>query len=187
MKLCQSKYCWLIWLAMGAALGGCNDPIEELKEVIKSGRKTIPIAVEMETAFLPDVDHFITFGVGETKDQWRTVAYFGERYTLTMYVDVDVDFADKTVVPVGKTKFIMSDAIRVTVLPDGRAQARFGESWNFTEEDWRKLVDSEFDWTKIGVVLNETPTPDFSTFVQQGRRDQLKIRLTDGRKNSSSD
>jgi hypothetical protein len=79
-------------------------------------------------------DHFIThFGSrGKTTNRWNTEVFFGGRYTLTMQVDVHVDYDKNQIEVVGEPVFYLVEAESIDVFDDGRThghiQAFFGRS-----------------------------------------------------------
>jgi hypothetical protein len=149
---------------------------------IRSGATAVPIAVEMERTF-PATDHFIEyFARGHGPRRWNTQSYFGERYELTMQVDVEINFdALRITGIVGEPKFYLKKADRVEVLPDGRAVVSYrGDQPVFGAGDWAKVYKAGGDFSVIGITIDRTPVKDFDKYVNHLRRSFDPIRLSNG-------
>ena len=83
----------------------------------------LPAAVAIQRQY-PKTDHFIThFGfAGEPTNTWNTESFFGNRYTLTMQVEIAVDHDAETFRPVGPPTFFLLEAKSATI--DGGAKYR---------------------------------------------------------------
>ena len=77
-----------------------------------SAKTRLPVAVEFESLFPGETDHFVTqYGfnryVGDRTNTWNSEAYFAGRYSLTMQVEVVVDYKDNSVMRAGTPKFYL--------------------------------------------------------------------------------
>jgi hypothetical protein len=159
---------------------GCSlDPgMQSYNAVHGAARETIPAALEIEETFGPQVDHFIThYGIRSARNIWNTEAFFGGRYMLTMQVDVRIDYSRRQVVPTDAPTFFLHEVISVDVLSDGQQHTRFGRSWEIGVDDWQVVYSNGGDFSRIGIVLDDTATPGFSQYVRGLRKDRIPILL----------
>lgn len=188
----MGKYIFFVLFLFTLSFLGCSNVTESLniedsgdiflktyEQIHLSAKDKVPIAVEIERQFRNAVlTHMIT-GYGQGKTRWQTVVFFGERYRLTMGVDVVVDYTRKSIVQVGDCSFLLNEVAFVTD-PQGRIGARFGKQWMFSERDWKTLVQNRFDFEKIDIILNEQPVPDFDKFAKAATKACFPIRLLEG-------
>src|SRR3569832_1380884 len=113
----------------------------------------------------PVADHFIThFGFDDAPNMWNTEVFFGGRYTLTMQVDVEIDYDAKRVTKVfGEPKFYLHEAQNVEILPDGRAQVSYAgqHERTFGPNGWTKLYNSKGDLAVIDLRTENEPVKSF--------------------------
>ncbi len=150
---------------------------EQYLAIHRSGAKTIPYAVELEELY-GDADHFIThFGFGRMPLQWNTEVFFGDRYILTMQVDVEVDYAKRRVVPVGKPVFYLTEVDTVSHTEFGNVVESYSNSYTFGLEEWEKVFASKGDFSTIGISINSTPVAGFHEVVRAARRPRIPVSL----------
>jgi hypothetical protein len=175
---------WLgVILLCGCDLAAQNQKYwDDYKATVRSARAVIPIAVQMEELF-PVADHFITeYGFDDKPKTWNTEVFFGSRYTLTMQVDVEIDYqVHKILRMVNEPKFYLHESKKIDILPDGRAETTY-ESDNekrFGPKEWKKIYEKKAGFSAIGVQLNPTPVENFDENVVQWRRDRIPVSLLD--------
>jgi hypothetical protein len=131
----------------------------------------------METLF-GDGDHFIThYGFDSNPKPWNTEVFFAGRYTLTLQVDVTIDY-DRHLVKtnVAPPIFYLHEVAKILRGPKSVEGAEFSGQWVLDESKWEKLVDAKGNWSAIGVDLKtNSPVSGFSDYVQQSRSPRVKI------------
>src|SRR6266481_3389857 len=88
----------ILTIGVLASCGGCKqDTMSDYIQTVKSGLDTLPWPKEMEALF-GEGDHFVThYGFSLGPNKWNTEIFFGGRYTLTLQVDVDIDYKGDTI------------------------------------------------------------------------------------------
>src|SRR5262249_13457368 len=125
--------------------------IEDYVPTCESAATRLPIAVEFEKLFPNETDHFIThYGFnrngGDRTNTWNSEAHFYGRYQLTMQIEVVVDYKSNTVTRAGEPEFFLCEHYQI----DGTdLSSRVREISRFGEPEWRKLVNSNGDFTAI--------------------------------------
>lgn len=148
---------------------------------VRSAKDALPIAMQMEE-FFPVADHFITeYAMFDSKPKtWNTEVFFGGRYTLTMQVDVYIDYKTNRIVNVvGEPKFWLVGTESVKVLPDGRAYHVGGDGGEFGADEWKKVRDAKGDFSVIGIKINREPAENFEEYVRQTRAPRIAVSLVD--------
>lgn len=156
----------ILWAVFyfGVYLGLGNYRVRGHQEFAAGGVSQIEPAREMDRLFA-DCRHFITYG--ETP-LFNSVAYFGDRYVLTMQVPVDIESAS-TGRMIGEPRFYLDEVAAVTVSPSGQTGATFSRNLNFDAEQWRQVFDSGGDFSTIGFHVDMTAVPDFQKYAAAGR------------------
>lgn len=174
----------LFILAGCLSMFGCR-PITTHSDYIQiheSARTALPLAVQIEELF-GDADHFIThFGFDRKPKVWNTEVYFGGRYSLTMQVDVAIDYSANTLKQVGTPTFYLVEYTEVETSPTGGLGASSREPKGgriFSAAKWKKVFKSDGDFSKIGITILKDPVPRFDEFVAAKRRPRRPISLVD--------
>ena len=131
-----------------------------------NGFKQIQPAREMDKLY-SDCRHFITYGPNNVL-LFNSVAYFGDRYELTMQVPVEIPSAGLGRA-IGEPAFYLSEVSLVTVSPSGQVGANFAKSINFGSVKWKQVYDSSGDFSKIGFKLNPTAVLNFKQYTDASR------------------
>lgn len=152
------------------------DPAE-YRATVASAHNTLPSAVEMEKLF-GNVDHFIThYGFDSEPKTWNSEVSFGGRYTLTMQVQVSINYESHTVTPIDEPKFWLLEVDKIQKLPNGNYQASFNRQLEFSLPEWHKLYESKGDLTVLGVLPNATAVRMFDEYVAAGRHPRIPVSL----------
>src|SRR2546422_65055 len=134
--LCGMLWLRLLFVMLGAGtLTSCGgDKMSEYVQTMKSGLTTLPWPKEMEALF-GDGDHFIThYGFSPGPKQWNTEVFFGGRYTLTLQVDVDIDYQKHLVLTnVSPPKFYLFEVGSLVRGPRGVEGADISAQWVLDE------------------------------------------------------
>lgn len=123
-------------------------------------------ARQMESTF-KDCRHFITIGPQDVP-LFNSVAYFGDRYQLTMQVPVQIDSPTAGKI-VGSPQFILLEVGRVDVTPAGNVSAIFSRNFRFTATEWRKVYKNGGDFSTVGFAINPAPVKDFGKYASACR------------------
>lgn len=154
---------------------------------VESAATRLPIAVEFEELFPGQTDHFIThYGFnrygGDRTNTWNSQAHFADRYSLTMQVEVVVDYENNTVTPAGEPKFYVIEYYEIDDKGDGGYSGSTRSAGIFGEDEWRKIYDSGGNFSVIGVNIDQdTPVPNFGPLVKAWRRSRIPVSLLDNK------
>jgi hypothetical protein len=165
MALLSITVLWLIFY-LGIYIGYGNYQVWGHQEFAVNGVSQIKYAKEMNKLF-DDCRHYITYGTVETPN-FTSVAYFGDRYELTMQVPVKIESASLGSV-VGEPMFILNEIDSISVSPTGSVSASFSRNRQFGVDEWREVYDSQGDFSRIGFNINPTPVPNFSDYTAATR------------------
>lgn len=176
----------MLCMCVGCAPDGCiarrSQNWDEYKATVRSARAVLPIAVQMEEVF-PIADHFIThFGFDSGPKMWNTEVFFGGRYTLTMQVDVEIDYKAKTITKVvGEPKFYLHEVQNIQILPDGRASSSYNSrnEKRFGSAEWEKIRQANGELSTLGLTANTEAVQHFDEYVSQWRRDRIRVSLVE--------
>lgn len=141
----------------------------------RSAAAALPIAVEIEEMY-GSCDHFIThYGMNASgTNTWNTEVFFGNRYSLTMQVPVMIDYGANKVKVAGDPIFYMHEYTKI----DPTGGASVGENYEFSGNDWRKVVKANGNYSVLGMTLNPKPVDNFDKLVEATRRPRIPISLT---------
>lgn len=167
--------------------GSMND----YKKTVLSAASVLPEAVQIENLY-GDADHFITHYAKEFSGatrQWNSEAYFGGRYSITMQVNVLVDYKNNRISQVvDSPTFVLIEYYQVDHLQDGRLVAHSRGGKIFTLDEWKKFHASGGDFSALGLKKDSNPTEGFDDYVAAFRKDRIHVCLTSkGRRNESID
>ncbi|MEX0611328.1 MAG: hypothetical protein WD229_04335 [Pirellulales bacterium] len=157
-------FIWAV-LYFGAHLYG-NYKVRGHQEFAVNGVSQIKPAREMDQLFA-DCRHFITYGPNDVP-LFTSVAYFGNRYQLTMQVAVDIQSASSGAT-VGEPQFYLNEVTAVTVSPSGQVGASFSRNLNFGAAKWQQVYVSGGDFSTIGFNVAPTSVPDFRKYADASR------------------
>lgn len=164
------------------ASGGVSFTMEGYKEAVRSGRRQIPETNQIEELF-GNSDHFIGHhGDRSLGNDWSTVAYFYDRYVLTMKVDVKVPYSfDKVETILSEPRFTLNEVEKVTFHSGGDVVgASFGAQHRFSLKDWKKLYEANGDFSVIGIdVKKDRPVKDFGKYVVGKRDDRIQVEFNE--------
>lgn len=150
---------------------------KDYNETVHSATDVLPIAVQMETLFPGQTDHFIThYGIedGLPTKTWNSEAYFGGRYCLTMQIEVFVDSNRNTIRPSGEPTFYLEEitSFRGGVASNDGLHATFGE------EKWQEIVRHDGDFMAAGFNLKKnSPAVGFDEYARAMRLPRIPVSL----------
>jgi len=130
------------------------------------GVSQIAPAMQMDEQFT-DCRHYITYGPNSVS-LFNSVAYFGDRYELTMQVPVDIQ-SESTGTIIGNPQFYLNEVKSVSVSPSGQVGASFSRNLNFGIAKWQQVYDADGDFGIIGFNVNTTSVPDFRKYAAASR------------------
>lgn len=130
----------------------------------KHGIARITPAMEMKELFA-DCRHFVTYGASDVP-LFNSVAYFGDRYELTMQVPVEIRSRSSGKMT-GEPQFLLQEVHSVS--PSGRVITSFSRSVTFGTAEWRKVCESGGDFNAIGFKVDPTAVPNFKRYAAAGR------------------
>jgi len=160
--------------------------IADYKKTVASAKNAIPAAVQIEELY-GDADHFIihygpNFIDKNGANTWNTEVFFGGRYSLTMQVDVVIDYKQHRIVKMlCEPKFKLAETTKVEILTDGRVMAHGGEGKFFSLSEWERLYEKSGDLSAIGFQNKVIEVVNFDRLVTSARRDRVHVSLLDGR------
>jgi hypothetical protein len=159
---------------MGISLCGCAPSINDYKDTVRDGIKTVPHVQEIMKMF-PNAptDNFIgQSGYDKNIGIWNTVVYFYGRYELDYQVNVIVDYK--------KDKISKMDGIPIfrlmEVAPNHPVVGTFTSGHTFYEQDWKKVVAAKGDFSVIGIhLITNSPVVGFDDYVHSWRKDRIQV------------
>ena len=177
-KAVRSGCALLAFLALGTMTScGRDNQMSDYIQTVKSGINSLPWPKEMEALF-GEGDHFIThYGFKPGPKEWTTEVFFGGRYTLSLKVDVDVDYKTQTIkTSVSTPKFYLFEVGSVQRGARGVEGADISNQWILDEAKWKKLVQAKGDWSVLEIpVKTNSPVQDFDEYVRGLRAPVVKI------------
>lgn len=157
-----------IWAVFyfGVYLGYGNYKVRGHQEFAANGVSQIQPASEMNQLYT-DCRHFITYGPNETP-LFNSVAYFDNRYVLTMQVAVRIRSASCGAM-VDIPHFYLDEVASVTVFPSGQVGANVSRNLDFSSAEWEQVYGSGGNFGTIGFNVNTTPVPNFRQYADADR------------------
>ena len=138
-------FIWAV-LYFGVYLGYGNYKVRGHQEFAANGVLQIKPAMEMDQLFA-DCRHFVTYAPNDVA-LFNSVAYFGDRYELTMQVPVDIQSKSLGTM-IGKPLFYLNEVVSVSVSPSAQVGASFSRNLNFGATKWQQVYDSGGDFSTI--------------------------------------
>ena len=154
-------FIWAV-LYFSVYLGYGNYKVRGHQEFAANGVSQIKPAMEMNQLFA-DCGHFITYGPNDVT-LFNSVAYFGDRYELTMQVEVDIQSKSSGTMT-GMPQFYLNEVRSVSVSPSGQVGASFSRNLNFRGAEWQQVYDANGDLSTIGFKVNSTAVPNFKKYA----------------------
>lgn len=150
--------------------------MRKYEEIHLFAKTALPRAVAIEKRF-GEVDHFIThYGTSFAKtNTWNTEAFFGDRYVLTMQVEIRIDYSEKTFEILPDPVFFLNELADV----DRDGSAVNGISERLSSEQFDALLRNDWDFESIGIAINHMPVPNFDIYKAMVRSPRYPISLTD--------
>lgn len=168
------KYILTAVLMLCASSGcGYSGDVPSYRSAIRSGRKIIAPALEMEKQF-PKTEHMLIMygGTGSAQHEWQTVSFFGGRYELTMTVDVLPSDDGKTIENViQEPTFLLNVCGKIS--SDLGCSYQSSREQRFGVDKWNQFRDSGFDLKTMDAQYDGTVVKNFEAFadtVQQSRK-----------------
>jgi len=131
-----------------------------------NGVSQIAPASQMDELF-DDCRHFITYGPNDVP-LFNSVAYFGDRYKLTMQVPVNIESEFLGSIT-GEPKFYLNEISKISISPSGQVGASFSRNLDFGSAEWKQVYNANGDFGKIGFVLDPTAVPNFKKYTDVTR------------------
>ena len=154
----------MIWVVFyfGVYLGYGNYKVRGHQDFAANCVSQIQPAMEMDQLF-EDCRHFITYGANDVP-LFNSVAYFGDRYELTMQVPVDIQ-SESSGTMTRKPQFYLNEVKVVSVSLSGQVGASFSRNLNFGIAEWQSLYEADGDFSTIGFNVDTTSVPDFRKYA----------------------
>jgi len=131
-----------------------------------NGVSQIAPAMQMDELF-NDCRHYITYGPNDLP-LFNSVAYFGDRYELTMQVLVDIK-SESSATVIGEPQFYLNEISAITISPNGQIGASFSRNLDFGSAEWKQVYNANGDFGKIGFAINPTGVPNFRKYTDASR------------------
>lgn len=169
-----------------------NREIETLRvEVLKSGQTGVPVANQIEELF-PVSGHLID-NVEDKPDRprpkWITDAFFGDRYQLTMEVEVAIDRQQRKITRVvSKPTFVLKEIAAVVPRADTgwwRAEPSWRSEHKFGPDEWAKVYEAKGDFSVIGITIDATPVANAADWVRVRKRDRVPLNFRESKRAGS--
>jgi hypothetical protein len=166
---------WLCVFGISFFAGGCSPSMNDYKDTVRDGIKTVPHVQEIKQIF-PNAptDHFITqYGFDKSVPvAWNTVVYFYGRYEMDYQVDVMVDYEHNRVSKMeGIPQFRLME-----VAPNHPVVGIFTSGHTIFEKDWEKVVAAKGDFSVIGInLITNSPVAGFDDYVHGWRKDRVQV------------
>jgi len=150
---------------------------------VRSAALKLPIAVEFEKMFPDQTDHFIThyglnYPTGDRTNTWNSEAHFENRYSLTMQMEVVVDYEKNTVTRAGPPRFYLVEHYRVEQLEGGRSMSHSRGVAEFGEEQWRNIYDANGDFSVVGIAIRKNEVvPNMADYINAVRSPRYPVSL----------
>ncbi len=173
----------LVVCGMGIALCGCSPSINDYKDTVRDGIKTVPHVQEIMKIF-PNAptDHFIgQSGSDKNAGIWNTVVYFGGRYQFGYQVDVIVDYKYNRISKIaGTPQFYLWEVATLTPSnSDGVVEATYNKSNGIPfigEKQWNEIVAAKGDFSVVGIhLITNSPIAGFDDYVHSWRKDRIQV------------
>lgn len=136
------------------------------QEFAANGVSQIAPAHQMEELF-SDCRHYITYGPRDVV-LFNSVAYFGDRYRLTMQVPVDIESKTSGSM-VGGPRFYLREIDAVRLSSSGGVGVSISRNLSFGASEWRQVYRADGDFSAIGFNVNPTPVADFRKYTDAAR------------------
>ncbi len=136
------------------------------QEFAANGVSQIAPARQMAELFA-DCRHYVTGGPNNTV-LFNSVAYFGDRYELTMQAPVKIESKTSGSM-IGEPQFYLNEVSTVRVSPSGQVGASFSRNKNFGTSEWEKVYHANGNFGTIGFDVNPTPVVDFHKYTDAAR------------------
>jgi hypothetical protein len=165
----------LITVELVVLLCGCSHPMDDYKNTVRNGIKSVPHVQEITEMFPgAPIDHFITqYGFDKNAPvMWNTVAYIYGRYELGYQVYVMVDYKKNQVSKVvGAPKIYLWE-----VAPNHPIVGTFTSSHTISENDWKKVIAAKGDFSVIGIhLITNSPVAGFDDYVSSWHKDRVQV------------
>ena len=156
-----APFIWAL-LYFGVYIGYGNYKVRGHQEFAAIRVSQIKPAMEM-TQLFADCRHYITYGPNDVP-LFNSVAYFGDRYELTMQVEVDIQ-SQASGKMTSRPQFYLNEVSSVSVSPSGQVGASFSRNQNFGATEWQQIYDANGDFSTIGFNVNSTAVPNFKRYA----------------------
>ncbi|HTV62271.1 MAG TPA: hypothetical protein VMH30_06850 [Verrucomicrobiae bacterium] len=185
LSLSTKRYNIVVFCTTIAVIGltvcGCSPSMNDYKDTVRDGIKTLPHVREMKQMF-PNapMDNFITqYGFDEhVPVAWNTVTYIYGRYELGYQVGVIVDYKNNRISKiVSEPTFYLLEIQKVSApTSDGVVATSYSSERVIHEKDWKKVVAAKGDFSVIGInLITNSPIAGFDDYVHGKRKDIVQV------------
>lgn len=137
------------------------------QEFAANGVSQIAPARQMDELF-NDCRHYVTFGQNNLT-LFNSVAYFGDRYELTMQIPIDIN-SKYSGSAIGEPQFYLNEIREITISSKGKTEATFSRNLNFGSTKWAQLYNADGDFGEIGFTVNPESIPNFKAYTDKTRQ-----------------
>jgi len=145
----------LVVLVSTMVATGCKPILsDQYEKALTSGARTIPPVSEFLKLY-PDSVIFISyFSSGNDGAQYNCETLLHERYILHMKdKGLSFDQTRTNIAGHGLVSFSLSEVSKIDRLNDGRFYIKYGESWKFGIEDWKRFNDAGGQFSTVSINL----------------------------------
>lgn len=167
-----------VLIALLAITSSCRDGLTEHRHAIQSGMAVLPWPKQIEGLF-GEADHFIThYNLDRGPKAWNTAVGLFGRYRLTLQVEVNIDYQKSIVLGNATNPIFYLFEIESIKKENGRiVGANFSNQWTFDAVSWKKLYESNGDWSTIGIPLKQNdPIPGFDEYDRSWREPRIRLK-----------
>ena len=113
--------------------------------------------------------HWISYFDGGGTPTWNSFAKLHDRYKLKMQFEIKLDRGSKEFNRTEEPRFYVEEVTLVELPKSAKSGigCKFGEQYSFGLDEWKSLVQNEFDFSSIGIELKkDAPVEHFERVKQ---------------------
>jgi hypothetical protein len=142
---------------------------------IRSGCDKIPQVRQIDR-ILGNAVHRVSSRMGHDqvvgRYEWSSEVYFGGRYELVMWVDVEVDQRSSEISTIlDAPKFRLLEVGRVDLSSERGPSISYQGQREFNAAEWERVVEADGDFSVIGIEINNSqPIANFDEMIKWMQR-----------------
>jgi hypothetical protein len=147
-----------------------DESLSNYRRILTMCHENIPVASALMKQY-PEAESSVSYYSTKGRQPLLRFSYsLYSRYVVNVTIPIKLNESLDKLLSWDQAAFYLYEVSAVELLDNQRYKVKSGELHKrFSEQEWRLLEDSEFDYTQIGIVLEKSsPVSNFEKAMERG-------------------